>query len=219
MENSKSIFAIAPIVALIVAVAYLQGYWGYYDLLIFPYLSFNEMVAYAAAPLFGFLFAFFVGMLFGTINAFNAFSKDRKVSSKLRDWLDLLAFAAISALLLYFNRPEKWVFVPLGLTFLLTLHVLENEFLRVQIKESPKQFVIILITTYLLCGSFGFGRMKAQALAQGKEPNIQATVDGTPIRTRLIGKIDSFYFFLGMDGKVSQHPESAIKLIVYEKSF
>ena len=97
MERSKTLLTIAPIVALVVAVAYLQGYWGYYDILVFPYLSFSEMVAYAAAPLFGFLIASFVGMLLGAVNAL---TQDRKPSSKLKDIIELLMFGTLSTLLI-----------------------------------------------------------------------------------------------------------------------
>lgn len=203
-------------VALIVAVAYLQGYWGYYDLLIFPYLSFNEMVAYAAAPLFGFLLALFGGMIFG---ALNAITKEQKRSSKFRDVVDVFLFGAVSVLLIYLNRSEKWLFVPLALIFLISIHLLDCEEIRARIKDSPKQFLTGLIIIYLVVGSFGYGRTKAQDLAQNKIPNVQATVDGSLVKTRLIGKISGYYFFLGMDGRVSQHPESTIKLIVYEKIY
>ena len=53
MERTKLLVSVAPVVALVVAVAYLYGYWGYYGLLVFPYLSLNEILGYAAAPFFG----------------------------------------------------------------------------------------------------------------------------------------------------------------------
>ncbi|MGB9148879.1 MAG: hypothetical protein WCB36_01380 [Burkholderiales bacterium] len=216
MENSKTFLAIAPIVALVVAVAFLHGYWSFYDILIFPYLTFSEIVAYAAAPLFGFLVFIAIGMFFGVVSAL---TKDRKPISKVREVLEFLVAGAIIFLLIYFGLPEKWLFVPLVVFALISLHFLDNNFIRQHFKASPRVYLLVLLAIYFVIGSFGYGRYQAEKLRQNKVANVQVNIEGNLANTRLLGKINGYYFFLDMDGRVNQYPETSIKQITYQKLY
>lgn len=215
-DRIKTLLTVAPIVALVMAIAYLQGYWGYYDILIFPYLSSSELIAYAAAPLFGFLVSASIGVFLGAINAT---TNDRKPSSKLRDTLEIIIFIGISVLLIYIDHHLKWIFVPLVVLCFISARILNNEAIRDRVKESPHYYLLTVATLFLVIGSFGYGRSKAQELAETSVHNIQVVIDEKCEKTRFLGKISSYYFFLDLDGKVRQHPESAIKKITYEKLF
>ena len=122
-------------------------------------------------------------------------------------------------MLIYFDRPQKWLFVPLIVIGLVSIHAMDIESIRARIKVSPGSYLAVFITIFMVCGSFGYGRSQAQGLAQNKAANVHVTIESNLLKTRLLGKISSYYFFLGMDGKISQYPESSVKLIVYEKTF
>jgi hypothetical protein len=216
MERTKLLLTVAPVVALVVAIAYLQGYWGYYKLLVFPYLSFNEILAYAAAPLFGFVLAYSVGLFIGVINEMD---KKRQPTSKFQEIAEAMAFVIICALLIYFDRPEKWTFVPVIGVLGFTNHYLEKDWVRERVKASPNYFLATFISVSLVFGSFGWGRTEAQRLAQNKTPNVQVQVESEVMKVRLLGKISAHYFFLDQDGKVNQYPDSSIKRLTYEMTF
>ncbi len=82
-----------------------------------------------------------------------------------------------------------------------------------------QHLLVVLVAVYFVFASFGLGRSEAQSLAQTKAPTVHVLIEGDVMSTRLLGKINAYYFFLNAEGKVSQYPEAAIKRIVYEKSF
>lgn len=213
IERTKLLLTIAPIVAFVVAVAYLQGYWGYFGILIFPYLSFNELLAYAAAPLFGFLASLSLGVLLGTLNALNS---DREPSSKLRDAFEVIFFTGFAGVLIYLDRPEKWLLIPIIAIGLSSYHLLDVATVREQVRKSPLHFLVGLIAAILVAGSFGYGRSQAQTVAIAKHQNVLLSIDGKTMKAKFLGKVDRYYFVLNVENKVAQYPESAIKEIVYD---
>lgn len=216
MERIKQLLSVAPVVALVVAIAYLQGYWGYYKILVFPYLSFNEMLAYAAAPLFGFLLTSSIGMFLG---ALNSTMKPARTFSVVREAVEVVLLGSLCVVLVYLDRPEKLLITPLVVLGLASSHMLDIQWVRERVKNSPNTYLAVLVAVFFVFGSFGWGRSEAQSLAQAKTPTVQVLIEGEVLSTRLLGKINAYYFFLNTEGKVSQYPESAIKRIVYEKSF
>ncbi|MFZ2990416.1 hypothetical protein [Ideonella sp.] len=110
MDRLKSIIVVAPFFALAVAVAFIHGYWGAFGVLAFPYLSFQELVAYSAAPVFGFLLFAGAGMMLGAINAT---ASSRSPRSKWLDRLQDIFLVALAAVLVYQKAPYRWVFAPL----------------------------------------------------------------------------------------------------------
>lgn len=216
MDRIKQLLSVAPVVALVVAIAYLQGYWGYYKILVFPYLSFNEMLAYAAAPLFGFLLISSLGMFLGVLKAT---TKPSQTFSTVREVIEIVLLGSLCVVLVYLDRPEKWLIVPLVVLGFSSSYMLDIQWVRERVKESPNIYFVVLIAVYFVFASFGLGRSEAQSLAQSKTPTVQVLIEGDVINTRLLGKINAYYFFLNAEGKVSQYPEAAIKRIVYEKSF
>jgi len=115
MDHAKELLAIAPFVALAIAISYLQGYWGPFEILAFPYLSFQELLAYSAPPLFGFIFFALLGLLFSAVNhVANRGQKKNKTLNRLED-LVVIVFCGV---LVYLDRPEKWLFPPLAAVIL-----------------------------------------------------------------------------------------------------
>jgi len=215
-ERIKLLLTLAPIVALVVAVAYLQGYWGYFNIMVFPYLSFNEMLAYSAVPLFGFLLTTVLGMLWGFLNAETRTARQTNI---IREVLDALILGGLCVSLIYFDRPEKWWIVPIAILGFIIPYFIGMPQVRDRIKEAPSAYIAFIIALFLISGTFGWGRSVAQRLLQTKEPNVQVMIDNNQIKARLLGKVNNYYFLLGDDGKITQYPESAVKRITYEKIF
>jgi hypothetical protein len=216
MERTKLLLTLAPVVALVVAVAYLQGYWGYYGILVFPYLSFNEILAYSAAPLFGFVLASSLGIFFGILNAT---TQPPRPTNIVHEVVEVLLLGSLCVSLVYLDRPEKWYVVPLAALGFMVPYLVGKPWVRDRIKEAPSAYLAGIIAVFLVSGTFGWGRSEAQRLAQTKTPSVQALVDGNLVNARLLGKINAYYFFLGSDGKVTQYQESTVKRITYEKLF
>jgi H+/Cl- antiporter ClcA len=214
MERTKLLFTVAPIVALVVAVAYLQGYWGYYKLLVFPYLSFNEILAYSAAPLFGFIVSYAGGVLVGVLNALD---RPAKPTRPIRDLIDAVIGGTFCVVLVYFDQPEKWFVVPVVTMTLVANHLLESASVRDRIRSSPTVWLSGFLAATFIAGSFGWGRSEAQRLSREKVPNVEIQVEAEVLKLRFLGRLSTHYFFLDDSGNVVQYPESAVKKLVYRK--
>src|ERR1700690_1066847 len=124
MERLKILLAIAPFAALVIGITYLQGYWGYFGVIVIPYLSFNEILGYAAVPLFGYIFATMFWVLMSDvldnspnrskINEANAETvKDSGKFGKYRESVFIILYMILCGLLIYVDNASKWIFVPL----------------------------------------------------------------------------------------------------------
>lgn len=215
--------AIAPVATLGIAVAYLQGYWGYFDIFVLPYLSFNEMLPYAVAPL-SFIVALVVGFGAGAVQAykpkagwrtFNARNIVRVKSSVIPAAL----FAAATVTAVFFSLPGKWVLLTAAAIPLLSL--LGPPALRMLqsagINSSTAKHIMIAIQLYviILGVSLASGELKAALLTGERQANVDVDVNGEIFRAKLVGKISSYYFFLGPDGNITQYPEASIRRIIY----
>ncbi len=214
MDRVKEILAVAPFVALAIAISYLQGYWGTFEVLAFPYLSFQELLAYSAAPLFGFVLFVLAGVLFGVVNSI---SRRGKGKNKWIVRTEDAGMICIVILLIYLDMPEKWLFAPLVVFGLVLPHLLRMQVFVVAQQTNPRLVLSTLLMVLLLFGSFGYGRTQAERLIQRSEPNVQLNIDSRNEVGKLIGKLGTYYFFLSSAGKVNVLPEQSIKRIEYRK--
>jgi hypothetical protein len=222
MERAKLLLTLAPFVAVVFSVAYLQGYWGYFDILVFPYLSLSEIIAYSAVPLFGFIVFSIVGTFLGVLHTTSMVSGPLQQPPGFRKFFQLmvdLQAVVLCVLVVILDRPIKWVVLPLvaiGLAFRLAARF---EWADGRMRAAPMVSIVGWAALFFVSGTFGWGRFKAINIAQTTAPNIQAKLDDGTVTARLLGKVNTYYFFLGDDGRVTQYPESAVRQITYLESF
>ena len=214
MERAKEILALAPFIAIAIAISYLQGYWGAFEILAFPYLSFQELLAYSTAPLFGFVFFSLVGALLGVISSI---AQRGQAKNKWVVRFENAGFLSICALLIYLDLPEKWLVAPIVAFVLIVPDVLRISAFESARQTNPHLVLSALLIVFLLLESFGYGRTQAERLIQKAEPNVQLTLESGTETGKLIGKLGSYYFFLNASSKVNVLPEQSIKRIEYRK--
>lgn len=212
MDRAKELLALAPFVALVIAITYLQGYWGVFGILPFPYLSFQELLAYSAAPLFGFLFFVISGALFGVLSAVVRREEEK------RRWVAILENSIallFCGTLIYFDVPDKWLFTPLIIVGLCVPPIFRLPALQAVKDTRPQTAISVLVMLFLVAGSFGYGRSKAVTLVRAKEPNIHLTVGSNAEEGKLIGKLGAYYFVVNSSERVTVIPEQTITRIEY----
>jgi hypothetical protein len=216
MERIKSILAVAPFVALAVAVTYLHGYWGYFGILAFPYLNFQELIAYSAAPIFGFLLSVAVGAFLG---ALNALSSTREPRSRRLELLQDAFTLVVAAALVYQEIPFRWLFAPMAVIGVFLPPLFRSESLQ-KLKEAyPALPATTVIATIMLIGSFGYGRSLAEQLQKSTGFNARITWDtGALEEVKLIGRLGSHYFYLDNSKLVNLRAEQYVKRIQYLKA-
>lgn len=213
MERLKDLLVVAPFMALAVAVTYLQGYWGAFDVLPFPYLSFQELLAYSAAPIFGFLFFAGIGILAG---ALNATTSGYRRPAKWAEWFQDAVFVAVAVLLIYLEIPYRWIFAPLVLMGAILPSLFRSEPLQKLKETHPATPLVAVVMIFMLVGSFGYGRSRAEELQQTILPNARVTWDsGADEEIKMIGRLGGHYFYLDGAGQVNVRGEQYLKRIQY----
>jgi hypothetical protein len=210
MNRTKEFLTLAPFAALAIAVVYLQGYWGRFDVLAFPYLSFQELLAYSTVPLFGYLFFGLVGVALGLLDS-------RKSQNKWSMRITTLLFVILCATLIYFDRPEKWLIAPMVAFGLIAHPLLKNPRMSLLIDKDPVLFLVSFVMCLILIGIFGWGRSEAAKVIKTEEPNVRLILDSNTETGKLLGKLGSYYFLLNASNAVIQLPEKAIQRIEYIK--
>lgn len=214
MERTKEILALAPFIALAIAITYLHGYWSFFDILAFPYLSFQELLAYSTAPLFGFVFFSLLGVIFGVVNSLARRGKEK---SRWIVGVEDAGILMIGALLIYLDDPMRWIFIPVIGFGLVVPHLLRTPALESFRQTNPNLVLSSLLVVFLLLGSFGYGRTQAERLLKSTEPNAQVFIETHSEIGKLLGKLGAYYFFLDASRKVNILPESSVKRIEYRK--
>ena len=210
MDRTKEYLTLAPFAALAIAVAYLQGYWGRFEVLAFPYLSFQELLAYSTVPFFGFLLFCIVGVFIGVLDSDKPTNKWR-----IRLWTSL--FVIVSAAMIYFNRPEKWFVVPMILIALVGPRIMRHPKIRAVRDKSPVLVLVLYLMVILLIGTFGWGKTEADRRIKDESHSVRLTLDSGTETGKLLGKLGGYYFLLNASNSVVQLPEKAIQRIEYIK--
>lgn len=214
MKRITDLLAIAPFAGLVIAVTYLQGYWGRFEVLAFPYLGFQELLAYSAAPLFGFILFGLGGMALAVLNHLGA---QRQPRSRWKIILENVIVVSFCSVLIYLDVPEKWLFPPLVLFWFVAGRVLDIPAVSSARESSPNVVLSLLVSGFLLVGSFGYGRSQAERLVHTKEPNVALYLDAGTETGKLIGRLGTHYFFLNSANRVTVLPEQVLKRIEYTK--
>jgi len=217
MDRIKTILALAPFVAIAIAITFLQGYWGTFGILAFPYLSLQELIAYSAAPLFGFIIFVIFGISLGVISAIESESKINQRSSKNK-WLQRvedISLLLIVIIVIVYDRPEKWLLVPFMIMLKLLPITLDLQFIKRGIQANAALTLSAVVMVFLLICSLGYGRMNAEKLIRLAEPNASITFESKTESGKFIGKLGGYYFLLATAGRVHIYPENEIKKIEY----
>ncbi|MFC1719564.1 hypothetical protein ACFL00_00305 [Pseudomonadota bacterium] len=215
-DRIKQFLMVAPMAALVVAVAYLQGYWGYFGILIFPYLSFAEVVAYSAAPMFGFFALFIFGGLFGAADGINR--ADRPKTTRLKIWkvFEATLVLLLCVVIVYLDRPEQWLIVPLGVLGVFGPRLIDILYMEGRFLPTPTHAVVVFFALVLVVGSFGWGRYQAEKLVQKNSSDVSVAIDREKQDLKFVGKAGSYFFFLEENGILLQYPDDSISVIAFD---
>jgi hypothetical protein len=212
MDRAKSLLTLAPLVALGLATTFLQGYWGSFEILPFPYLTLQELLAYSAVPFFGFVFFFLVGW---ATRAVEDASPPTHRRSRWVGALVVVLFVTYCGALLYTGLPEQWLYIPLlvaGLTF---SSLRRTRAFKDAHAADPTAVLAASFMLFALVGSYGYGRMSAERLIQSGKPNAVLTIESSTDPVRLVGKLGTYYFFLDQADRLNVAPEQSVKRITY----
>lgn len=214
MERTKYLVALAPFIALALASTFLQGYWGTFGVFPFPYLSFQELLTYSAAPFFGFILFFLIGWAARSLDDKPHSHHQRSHWPQALIGILLIIFCGA---LLYFDQPEKWLYTPMVAIGLVSFAIRNTSPLRAAQANNPTIILAAWLMIFASAGAYGYGRMSAERIVQLAEPNAMLTIESRTDPVQLIGKLGTYYFFLDKTKRLNVVPEQSVKRIKYQK--
>jgi hypothetical protein len=202
--------------AIFVAILYLWGYWGTFNVNVLEHINISEVVKIAVYPLVSAFLFFVIGVVIGeVISPRGALPEGggrdsvlgRFLNKNIGKLLALFLFINLAVFLYldFIGSPEKWhILVPLFA--LLTYFPLKSsDLLRNELKSDKVRSVAIFVLSALIPFAYGRGVINANNILTGKNflyqnidpPSVQDDSAAEPsARLRYLGKLnDRFIFF------------------------
>lgn len=207
--NKLTILAVPLSVA--IAVCYLEGYWGTFNIDIFSFLTFSEIAVLSIEPIWKVGISTILGACIGIgINRYEDASKEKTDSKTkiIKFFLGFISFlmVLILAIVFFYGGPTKWKIIPLLLTIPLVGIVALTGVLHKDGKIHRTTFFILMFTILLFTQSYGLGKAKALHIEQG---SMFTYIHNTelnkytekPEDVRYLGKAGSYFFVYLADKK------------------
>lgn len=216
----KEVIALTIPYLITVAICYLFGYWGSFNINVLEYISFADVAKLAIFPLIASLVFSFAGILLVQVVLVPDFPVGGGNSTKigtfgLKHWrwlISLLIFITI-IVITYGNEPQKWFLVAMLISMLST-HLTHIEWIKQIIPNPQIRATTLFLILFLPTTSFAYGKQKAYFVKTGQSGQF---VDITRSKLTLIGDKKNPVAYLGFLGNVYVLREAKTEQIVLVK--
>jgi hypothetical protein len=202
--------------AIFVAILYLWGYWGTFNVNVLEHINISEVVKIAVYPLVSAFLFFVIGVLIGQFIAPGSSlppgggkntALGRFLDKKIGKIFILFLFVGVCAFIFFdfIGSREKWTILAIVVAFVIYLPLKSSDVLRNELKSDEVRSAAIFIVSALVPFAYVRGAMNAQDILTGKNflyqnidpPSVQDDSAAEPsARLRYLGKLnDRFIFF------------------------
>ncbi len=225
MSKLLGIITTALAFSLVVAVCYLWGFWGTFDIDIMYYLDLSELIVISAVPLLGICVMLVLCVsissilnIDGTAGA-NASVLGSFLKPELIYSLSLLAIIIIVII----GGPAQWLLLAIPFALFLTTFIVANGSTFNRVLENRELFFVVLIATMLPSLAFGYGKTQGLQIETGSRFQ-QAAFSNKPelgnrVDLRYLGKAGENIFLLdGMSRELIITAQQDNQLLVLNKA-
>lgn len=217
MEKAKEFLTFAPFGALALAVVYLQGYWGLFDVFPLPYLEFRELLSYSAIPLFTIVIGGLSGAGLAWLDVSSPRSRGEYRKSSNRTDLIILAMLSVGAIAIYFGNALKWFMVPMGMWLLLWTRLRQTKAISSLAQARPALVSTLSMSLIFLVGTWSLGRTNAAIAADKPEPSTVFFLEASEESGWWLGKLGEFYFYLDSKRHVILLRDTEVKRVLFKR--
>ncbi len=171
MNKLLGVIMTALAFSLVVAVCYLWGYWGTFDIDIMYYLDLSELIVMSAVPLLGICVMLILCISISSI--LNIDSTAAANSSVLGSFLRPELIYSISLLaiiiIVIIGGTAQWLLLAIPFALFLTTFIVANGSIFNKILENRELFFVVLIATMLPSLAFGYGKTQGLQIETGSK--------------------------------------------------
>jgi len=225
MSKLLGIIITALAFSLVVAVCYLWGYWGTFDIDIMYYLDLSELIVMSAVPLLGICVMLVLCVSISSIlhidssagthsSVLGSFLKPELIYS-----LSLLAIIIIVII----GGTAQWLLLAIPFALFLTTFIVANGSIFNKVLENRELFFVVLIATMLPSLAFGYGKTQGLQIETGSRFQ-QADLSNNPelnsrVDLRYLGKAgEHIFLFDGMSRELIITSQPDNQLLVLNKA-
>lgn len=206
-----------------VGILYLWGYWSSFEINVFEYAGFSDLIKVAIIPV-GSVFIFtLIGFLLGeyTVIPISKTAGDERNDSVFKyfmvktKWFWIIIYWSLLIFTILINHPEKWKILPLVAVGVPYFFLKKSKFLIELTNESVRSFLIISISM-LPIFSFCQGKQNAYKIINNSQYMFTPSIAGLQ-HAKYLGHVAEYIFFISRDNSTivfQKTTESPLLLII-----
>lgn len=187
--------------SIVVAISYLWGYWGTFEILIISYLSVSDVLVLSAFPLLGLAVTLLIGLSIAAVLRVESPDgtdiRNRSVKPEIIYTLSLLAII----LIVIFGGATKWLLLAIPFAVFVSTYISSNSLIAKRFLTHNELYFILLATTLLPALAFGYGKTQSLLILQGVHYQVLETPSVSARDERYLGKAGEYLFSLEPESK------------------
>lgn len=216
-NNQPKLLYFATPYAFSVSLAYLYGYWSTFDINIFEYISFADVIKLSLFPILISMWAFAIGILLRIVKDIDTSTTNNTKSTWEDRWLiGWKKYMIMMSLVIYMVLMSGLNYLWLILPFVISMWITDTIFRLVDMGRLfpylsyATRYTILYFLIVLLLGSFAHGKINAHDILIGHKTQFVSTSifkdktlfagDG---KLKFLGIAGSYMIFLSNDNSMS----------------
>lgn len=195
-----------------IAVAYIQGYWGSFDISPYSTITLMELVGYAIPIIFSQFIALTLLFSINFMDFVNIYNKSK--TSKVRFIGDLLLIL-LFVLMFMDNLIYILIFGSVLIHQVTYKFILKHDFKQLSLISNLDKGLIYMVFI-LTISSYFYGSYKAQNILKNENNSAEIKMDSDIINVKIIGKVGENYYYI-FNNQIISKPSNLIEQIKYEK--
>lgn len=208
MNKLLGIVMTAMAFSLVVAVCYLWGFWGTFDIDIMYYLGLNELLVMSAVPLLGICVMLIVCISISSVLNIDKTSESNSSALSVILRPELIYSISLLAIIIIVvvGGIAQWLLLAIPFALFLTTFIVANGSVFNKILENRELFYVVLIATLLPSLAFGYGKTQGLLIDTGTSYHHASLSNNSALATtgklKYIGKAGQHIFL--QDGENNQ---------------
>jgi hypothetical protein len=198
IDRISKILLLIPPYSILIAVCYLNGYWGSFHIDIFSYLTASDIALYAISPMLGVGFILLISILLAHLDDVRNTHTGNNISIK-----ELIIYAMTLLFIIFFTLfswSAFYIITPILFSLIMAFSLAKSGIFDSYIPLLRNRIFVLFVLTLFPFESYGYGVKQAMMIKNGEE----YTYISRPIKdlnsnridnVRYLGKAGSLFIF------------------------
>jgi hypothetical protein len=221
MKKIEDFIKLSTLTGLSLGIFYLYGYWQWFGILPFPYLSVEQLIGYSAPPFFSFgvifIFLIILSFLFQEPIGTSDTDKDARVSKVASLFFLVMGLFILGILLLdlfSIGSPIRWLLLPVLVTVPL---IFLGNWIANKKNLSPSTVLLFnfgIFCLFVLGLSWSLGLADADNISRAtSQPNAILKIQGETNPVKFLGRLGESVFYLDEAQHIIERSADSVEVV------